>query len=277
MRLGISSSLNQANAKEWAKSMVELGCKSVVFPLNSSASDELISEYTDEAKKSDLLIAEVGVWRNAIANSQEEALRNMEYSINQMRLADRIGARCCVNVAGSCGPRWDGGYKENFSKEMWKKTVKMIQTVIDEAKPVNSFFTMEPMPWMVPTGPEEYLNLIEDVARDQFAVHMDIINMVNCPDRYFFQEEFLDKTFNLLGDKIKSCHIKDVQLLDGFTFQLKECACGEGSFNLERYASLANEYDKNMPMIIEHLSSDDEYRSSIAYVRDRMAKANIEC
>lgn len=272
MRLGISSSLGKETAEEWAKTQAMLGCRSVVFPLNSDASKEEIAEYVKEAKKNDLQIAEVGIWKNALSSHEAERKANLEYSIKQLALADEIGARCCVNVAGATGARWDGGYRDNFSKEHKKKTVKMIQTVIDEVKPKNTFFTIEPMPWMIPTGPKEYLNLLEEVGRDRFAVHMDIINMICKPKRYFFPEDFLDKTFDMLGDKIKSCHIKDVRLLEGFTFQLQECACGEGTFPLEKYAKLANEYDKDMPMIIEHLHSDLEYEKSISYVKNRLAK-----
>jgi len=272
MRLGISTSLNKWDANKWAETMVELGLKSVVFPLNCEADEKTIEEYVKAAKDNDLVIAEVGIWRNAISLNEEEREANIRYSIEQLKLADRIGARCCVNVVGSTGERWDGGYKENFTHETWERIVSTIQTIIDEAKPVNTYFTMEPMPWMVPTSPEEYVKLIEAVNRDRFAVHMDIINMINCPERYFFAEEFLDRTFELLGDKIKSCHLKDIKLLDGYTFQLKECGCGEGTFNLEHYAELASKADPNMPMIIEHLSSDEEYVESVAYVQKRLEK-----
>ncbi|MCQ2494279.1 MAG: sugar phosphate isomerase/epimerase [Lachnospiraceae bacterium] len=270
MRLGLSTNFNEDSAEKWAKKMVSLGCKSVVFPLNCEASDSQINEYVEAAKANDLLIAEVGIWRNALDPDDDARKKNLEYSIKQLALADKIGARCAVNVAGSFGARWDGGYKENFSVEMLEKTVEMVRTVIDEAKPKNTYFSLEPMPWMVPTGPKEYQKLIEAVDRDRFGVHMDIINMINCPTRYFFPEEFLEETFETLGDKIKSCHLKDVKLLDGFTFQLQECACGEGVFPIEKYIDLADKYDVDMPMIIEHLSSDDEYIKNIAYVSNRI-------
>jgi len=273
MRLGLSTNFNEGSAEKWAAKMVSLGCKSVVFPLDCKASDSDIDAYVAAAKANDLLIAEVGIWRNGIDRREEERKKNFSYSIGQLALADRIGARCAVNVAGARGARWDGGYKENFSEEVWKMTVDYVQRVIDAVQPKNTYFTLEPMPWMVPTGPQEYLKLIEEVNRDNFAVHMDIINMINCPERYFFHEEFLEETFDLLGDKIKSCHLKDIKLLDGFTFQLQECACGEGAFNLDKYADLADKYDVDMPMIIEHLSSDDEYVKNIKYVKERF-KAN---
>ena len=271
MRLGVSSSLCTDSAAIWAKTHADLGCKSVVFPLDSGAPEETINEYVSEARKNDLLIAEVGVWRNAIALDKDERKKNLEYSINQLAMADRIGAKCCVNVSGSNGKRWDGGYKENFSKDLWNQTVSMIRTVIDEVKPKNTYFTIEPMPWMVPTGPEEYLRLIEDVDRDRFSVHMDIINMINCPNRYFFHDEFLEETFELLGKDIKSCHLKDILLLDDFTFQLRECACGQGTFNIEHYVELANKVNPDMPMIIEHLNTNEEYYDSFKYVTNRLS------
>ncbi|MCQ2518904.1 MAG: sugar phosphate isomerase/epimerase [Lachnospiraceae bacterium] len=270
MRLGLSTSLNNNSADEWAKAHAAVGCKSVVFPLDSTAPDSLVAEYVKAAKENDQLIAEVGIWRNAISPDKAEQKKNLEYSINQLALADKIGARCCVNVAGSTGKRWDGAYKENFSKEVWDKTVKMVQTIIDEVKPSNTFFTLEPMPWMVPTGPHEYLRLMDDVERSHFAVHMDIINMINSAERYFFHDDFLEETFELLGSNIKSCHLKDILLLEDFTFQLRECACGEGTFNLEHYVKLANACDPDMPMIIEHLKSNEEYLASIKYVSNRL-------
>ncbi len=262
--------MNMESPAIWAKTMVDLGLKSVVFPLDSTASEELVDAYVKAAKENDLTIAEVGIWRNAISLDDAERKRNFEYSVNQLILADKIGAKCCVNVAGSLGKVWDGGYQENFSKAAWDKTVKMAQELIDEVKPKNTFFTLESMPWMVPTGPKEYMNLIEDVARDEFAAHLDIINMINSAEKYFFRDEFLIETFEIMGKSIKSCHLKDIKLLDGYTFMLKECACGEGDFNLELYASLASKTDKDMPMIIEHLATNDDYIKSVQYVRKRL-------
>lgn len=271
MRLGVSSSMGAKTAEEWIAVNKELGLSSVVFPLDSSADEALVDSYVKLAKENDIKIAEVGIWKNAIGEDEEEAKRNLEYSIKQLALADRIGAACAVNVAGAIrGNRWDGPHKANFSKEAFDKTVKMVRTVIDEVKPKNTYLTIEPMPWMLPTGPKEYLELIDAVERDRFAVHMDIINMINSCERYFNSTEFLEESFELLGDKIKSCHLKDIVLLRDFTFQLKECACGEGTFNIERYCELASKVNPDMPMIIEHLHGDNEYRESVTYVRNRL-------
>ena len=41
---------------------------------------------------------------------------------------------------------------------------------------------------------------------------------------------------------------------------------------MERYAELAQKADPEMPMIIEHLHSDEDYVNSVAYVRERLKK-----
>lgn len=273
MKLGISSPLAHTTPEEWALQQKRAGCECVVFPLCCKDNEKKIEAYERAAKRNGLQIAEVGIWRNALAADEKEREAAMDYSIGQLKLADRLHARCCVNVAGSAGPVWDGAYKENFSKDMWDRTVRMVQEILDEAKPVHTYFTLESMPWMIPGSPEEYLRLLEAVNRERFAVHLDIINMTSTPERYFFPERFLEHTFSLLGTHIRSCHMKDVLLLPEYTFQLRECACGEGTFPLEYYAELADQADLEMPMIIEHLDTDEAYLKSLGYVRQRLDKA----
>lgn len=271
MILGLSSPLSHNNAYEWGQKHAELGCKTLVFPLNCNNSDEEIDAYVKAAKSNNLTIAEVGIWKNVLAADEKERQEAVNYSIGQLKLADKINAKCCVNIVGTpYGPRWDGGYAGNLTEEAWKMAVDSIQYIIDEAKPVNTKFTIETMPWMIPSSPDEYLRLIEEVNRPEFGVHLDIVNMINCPERYFFNEKFMEDTFDKLGDKILSCHIKDVNLLEGYTFQLKESACGDGHLSLEKYAELANRYNPEMPMIIEHLNTDEEYLASLSYVKDRL-------
>lgn len=275
MRLGIASSLKHDNPRQWAQQLKNLGCSSIVFPVDYTADEALILEYVKEAKDKDLIIAEVGVWCNPIAKDENEREAAISRCVEQLKLADRIGAKCCVNITGSVGERWDGAYKENFSEETWRKTVASIQEIIDRANPQSTYYTIEPMPWMIPYDPDQYLRLIKEVNREHFAVHMDLANWITSPDKYFFNEDFIIEIFDKLGSYIKSCHMKDVHLKEEFTFQLQEIACGDGNLNLELYASLATKVNPDMPMLIEHLNTDEEYYESFHYVKARMETANI--
>lgn len=268
MRLGTSSPLRHGSPEEWAKKQLELGCRAVVFPLSSDDPEDLIQEYVKAARSNDLLIAEVGIWRNAMSLDPADRKAQRDYCVKQLQLADRIGARCAVNVAGAIGPRWDGHYKENFTEEARKQTVSMVREIIDRAEITDTYFTLEPMPWMIPTGPEDYVRLIEEVDRERFAVHMDIINMTNSFERYYGAEAFIDRCAELLGNRIRSCHIKDVHLKEEYTFQLEECAPGKGEFPLRYYVEKMNGIDPDMPVILEHLNTDEEYITYMNYLKE---------
>ena len=270
MRLGTSSPLRHDTPKEWADNQVKLGCSAVVFPVQSNESEKKIIAYKEAADKAGLTIAEVGIWRNALSPDPDERRVNMDYCVEQLRLADFLNARCAVNVAGAFGLRWDGGYKNNFTKEAFEKTVSMVREIIDRADVKNTFFTLEPMPWMIPTGPKEYMKLIEAVDRDRFAVHMDIINMINSAERYFYADEFIDECIGILGDRIRSCHIKDVHLNESYTMQLEECGPGDGEFPLKHYVTKINEIDPDMPVILEHLNTDEEYIRYMNYLKEEL-------
>ena len=268
MYLGISSSLEHSTPEEWASKHKSLGLDTVVFPVSCLDGEETIMAYKKAADEAGLTIAEVGVWRNTLAADPDERERWIGYAIEQLRMADAIGAACCVNVVGTpYGPRWDGGYRDNFSPKLWDMAVRMTRGIIDAVRPVHTKFCIESMPWMIPSSPDEYLRLTEDVDRAEFGTHLDVVNMITTPRRYFFNEEFLEECFAKLRGTIVSCHLKDIRLKPEYTFQLEECACGEGILNIPLYARLATAEAPQMPMIIEHLSTDEEYESSVKYVR----------
>ena len=276
MKLGTSSPLFHENPVDWAKKHNSLGLEAINFHLNHKDDPKLIAEYIEAAKAEGLVIAEVGVWQNTLSLNNKERKDAIKYAIGQLELADNIGAHCCVNIIGARGEKWDGAYKDNFSKETWDLGVKTIREIIDAVNPKNTYFTIEPMPWMVPDGPDEYLRLLEDVDRDGFAVHMDIFNWMTSPRRYFFCNEFIDECFEKLGNQIKSCHIKDVKLENDYTLHLRETYPGDGKVDIKYYIEKATSYNPDMPMIIEHLNTDEEYLRSVKYVQNLITNKGEE-
>ena len=82
MRLGTSSPLKHNSPEEWAENQVKLGCRTVVFPLCCNDDEQKIIAYKEAAEKAGLTIAEVGIWRNALAGDADERQRNMDYCVN---------------------------------------------------------------------------------------------------------------------------------------------------------------------------------------------------
>ena len=173
-------------------------------------------------------------------------------------LADRIGARCCVNILGARGPRWDGAYKQNFTRETWQLGVQTIRQVIDAVNPKNTYFTIESIaPGCTRPDRTSTCACSRTSDRDRFAVHLDVFNWMTTPQRYFFNEEFVDKCFEKLGPFIKSCHLKDVRLEGEYTLRLRETCPGDGGIDLLHLIRTAECCDPDIPFIIEHLDSDE--------------------
>lgn len=246
----------------------------VVFPCVYTDSTKKIDEYVNACKKFDLRIAEVGAWKNLLSSNIEECSKNFEYCKGQLEMAEYIGANCCVNIAGTPGEIWDGAYCENYSEKTYTQIISCIQKIIDNVKPKTTFYTLEPMPWMHPYSPEDYLQMINDINRREFAVHMDMFNMINTPEKYLFNKEFTDNAFCVLGKYIKSCHIKDIVMKRNLTTIIKETTIGDGNFDLKNYINNINNISKDMPIIIEHLTNEEEYIHSINYVKSILKGSN---
>ena len=273
MRLGISKTLPADSAEEWAAKHAGLGLRAVVFPKKYSETDKLIDECVRACRNHDLVIAEVGAWKNVMDPDPVKRAENIKYCKERLRLADYVGARCAVNITGSaCSEQWDGAHRGNYDPDFQKRMVETIQEIVDDVKPTRTFYTVEPMPWMVPDSPESYLELIKRVDRPGFAVHMDAVNMMSSPKTLLFCREFLDRCFELLGPYVKSCHIKDVALEPKLTVRMPETPCGTGRFELKYYMQLANRLSPDMPVIIEHLANEDDYLAAVKYLQPLVAE-----
>ena len=123
---------------------------------------------------------------------------------------------------------WDGPDPENLSSETFDLIVETVRRIIDAVKPVRTAYALEPMPWAPPDSPDSYLVLMRAIDRKGFAVHLDPVNMINCPARAYRSSDFLRECFAKLGPHIRCCHIKDIRLTQELIVHLDHCCPGEG-------------------------------------------------
>lgn len=274
IRLGAPVSGDFKDPAEWVKAHKALGYSAAYCPVQPGADDSLIKAYKAEAQKNDLLIAEVGVWNNLMDPDETKRKENFQKNIDCLRLADQIGAHCCVNISGARGEIWDGPYPGNYSKETFDLIVETVRKIIDETKPVSSFYTLEPMPYMLPDSPDSYVQLIKAVGRKQFAAHLDPVNMISSPQRYYNSGAFLKECFKKLAPYIKSIHAKDIRIMPELTVHLEERRPGLGELDYVTFLQEASKL-KDVPFMLEHLKTRDDYRLAAEYVRQTGKKAGI--
>lgn len=127
-----------------------------------------------------VVIAEVGAWRNLLDPDAAKRKENLQYVIERLELAEGVGARCCVDIAGSYNPTvWYGPHPNNLSQEFFDATVENCRRIIDAVRPSRTTFSIEMMGWNLPDGPESYLRLVRAVDRSAFSVHLDVCNGIN--------------------------------------------------------------------------------------------------
>ena len=162
---------------------------------------------------------------------------------------------------------WAGPHPDNLSDETFEMVVCTTRKIIDEVKPTRTWFTLEAMPWSFPQSADAYLRLIKAIDRERFGVHLDPVNMVVSPEIYFKNGEMITDCFKKLGPYLKSCHAKDILLReDNYTPHLTEVMPGKGFLN---YPVFLRELAKckNVPLMMEHLQSGEEYRQAAEYIR----------
>lgn len=269
MKLGINATPPHNNPQEWAQYLSSRGCRATAFPVNYTAPVNLIDAYVKAAKEQDICIAEVGVWNSPHVPDRRQSQKAREVAEEQLRLAEYIGANCCVNVSGAAGQDWAFCYEENYSEWLYDENVRFIQLLCDRVKPKRTCFTLEPMQWMVPDSPAAYVKILKDVDREGFAVHMDAINFIKDPYTYTHKKELLDECFSLLGEKIQSCHLKDCILKPGTTVAIQEVPLGEGTMEIAYYLEKIDKLGADTPVLLEHLPDMEAYDKAIAWLKSK--------
>ena len=272
MRLGGPTFQKNPDPAGWVAELKQLGYRAAYCPVDETADQAMIRAFEQAANEADILIAEVGVWNNPLSPDMKERSRAIDLCIKRLALADEIGARCCVNISGSRGTLWDGPHPDNYSTETFEMIVETTRHIIDTVQPTRTFFTLEPMPWMLPDSVDSYLDLIQAIDRTRFAAHLDPVNIITNPRTYFGNSRFLHTCFERLGPHIKSCHAKDITLAEQLTVHLSEVRIGLGRLNYATFLREMKKLDPDTPLMLEHLPNAEDYLAAAAHVR-AVAKA----
>jgi sugar phosphate isomerase/epimerase len=276
VRLGGPIFLNSDDPRELAREHRRLGYSAAYCPAAKPGEAERIRAIGDAFAAENVVIAEVGAWKNML--DPDAALRraNVAYVTERLALADAVGARCCVDIAGSFNPKyWYGMHPGNLTKEFLDATVQNCRQVIDAVKPKRTRFTIEMMPWSIPDGPDSYVALIKAVDRRAFAVHLDVCNAVNSPTLFYNNKALIEDCFRKLGPWIASCHAKDLAWVPEYNVHFAEVIPGRGQIDYRAYLLELSKLAVDAPLMLEHLKNAAEYDEGRAYIQRVAASAGV--
>lgn len=275
MRLGGPIFENCPDPETWAQAVRRAGYRAAYCPLAPSADDATVGAYARAAAAADIVIGEVGAWSNPLSPDEATRRAARETCIAGLDLAERIGARCCVNIVGSRGPKWDGPCALDLAPETFDLIVEMVRGIIDAVRPRRTFYTLETMPWMLPDSVASYLRLLKAIDRQACAVHLDPVNLVNSPALAFDTATLLRDCFAALGPQIRSCHAKDIRLDTKLTVHLDEVRPGLGTLDYAVYLHELNRLEPDVTLLIEHLPNEAEFTLAADHIRAVAAQEGI--
>jgi sugar phosphate isomerase/epimerase len=263
-----SRTLASGDPRDLAREHRRLGYSAAYCPNVLATDRERIRAIRNAFAAENVVVAEVGAWKNMLDPDAEKRRANLQYVTERLALADLVGARCCVDIAGSFNPEvWYGMNPKNLSRAFFDATVENCRRVIDAVKPVQTKFTIEMMPWSLPDGPDSYLELIKAVDRPRFGVHLDVCNVVNSPSRFYNNAAVIEECFRKLGRWIVSCHAKDLKWIPEFNVHFAEVIPGRGEIDYATYLRELAALPVDAPLMLEHLKDAAEFDEGRAYIQ----------
>ena len=267
VRLGGPVFLKSDDPAALAHEHRRLGYSAAYCPDAKPTETDRIRAIRDAFAAQNVVIAEVGAWKNMLDPDAAARKANLDYVTERLALAEAVGARCCVDIAGSYNPKyWYGMSPRNLSKEFFDATVENCRRVIDAVKPAHTRFTIEMMPWSLPDGPDSYVELVKAVDRRSFGVHLDVCNVINSPTRFYNNKAVIEECFRKLGPLVASCHAKDLAWIPEYNVHFAEVVPGRGEIDYAAYLTELSKLPVDAPLMLEHLKNAEEYDEGRAHI-----------
>jgi sugar phosphate isomerase/epimerase len=267
MRLGAPVFFDSEDPGELAREHRRLGYRAAFVPQVELKDKDRIKTIIREFASQDVALAEVGVWVNMLDPDPEKRRKNRDCVQEGLALAEELGARCCVAIAGSYHPTiWYGPHPKNITQECMDATVENCRTLIDAVKPSRAKFSIEMVPFNFPSGPDEYLKLVKAVDRESFAVHLDVANTINNPERMYHNDAIIRECFQKLAPWIVSCHAKDLDWEDYVQMCLREVIPGRGQIDYRTYLNELSKLPSDVPLLMEHFTTTEEFQEGRRYI-----------
>ena len=264
MRLGGPVFVESGDPEVLARAHRAEGYRAAYCPSTASLDDPGGIHRTSAAfAAADVVIAEVGAWCNLLSPDPARRKHNIDYVCRQLALADEVGALCCVDYAGTLAPEVDyGPHPANLSEACFEQIVATVRGILRQVNPRRTRFTLEMMPAVFPDDADSYLRLIAAIDHPRFGVHLDPVNIITSPRRYFANGAVIRECFAKLGPHIASCHAKDAVMSARFMVEITECPIGQGALDYGAFLTELGRLPHPPPLMLEHLQTPEQYRQA---------------
>lgn len=218
-------------------------------------------------RKKDIQIAVLGCYINPVDPDKASRKKQLDRFKEHIRYAREFGCNIIGTETGSMNS--DMSFTtENHGEEAFKIITESVSELVEEAEKFGVFVGIEGVFKHTICTPQRMKRLIDAVPSNNFQVILDPVNYLN-PDNYKHQDDIINSSFELFGDKIVAIHAKDF-IFDGN--DIKGVQIGKGILNYD----LISKHLKQRKQFINVLMEDaieSEMEESMKYMQSVYSKA----
>ena len=195
-----------------------------------------------------VFVCEVAQYRHGYLASHDDTQRQEGVGAVVKSLHDAVALEaCCVGVSRPWGA--DGDW---WSEKTWTQLCRSLGEIARTAEELDMPLGLHPTNCGPLDSPEQLRRCVDDVASPRVQVLLDPVNMSTNRTTYN-TTDFLNATFDLLGDCIIAAHAKDVDIQTRhWVLQLDEVPIGTGHLDYETFLRRVDQLEGEIILTIEH-------------------------
>ena len=279
MRLGGFFGVESIDGLEpLCESMDTHGLSAIGAPWMKDWSDDACAAFGEKARSLGLVIGEAGMWGNLMSDKKDVQEECIATTRKLLQKGEVMGCRSVVTLVGTKDPSDAGLAPHPYMKtDACKKEFREIcLRILDGLDLKTTHYIIEPWNNTFFYQPEDIKEFIDRVNHPMFGLHLDQMNMVN--QEYFYNTtELINKTFDLLADKVVSVHLKDIRQDLGHMFmKWDEVYIGDGVMDYDTYLKRLARLHPDVPCYCEHMQHQSEYALCFARLHRLAEKAGVK-
>jgi len=260
--LDVAAEQNVAGVPISAEQLVTTGVQATLAPLRERG----------------LEVCQIGAFGfNPLSLDREGQARQRQILEAAIPLAGETGCRYIVICGGNYDPSGFGrAHPRNYREEALDETARGLAPVVHLAERHGAMISIEPYLKTAISTPERFLALKEKVGSDALRVNLDVTSFYGYWDMWDPLSS-VQHTCATLAGHYGLGHVKDVALQDGFHIHISLAPLSQGVTDWAATLRLmAPHLPEDSWLILEHVQTAEEARTSLAYLRTAAREAGVE-
>ncbi|HOQ00933.1 MAG TPA: sugar phosphate isomerase/epimerase [Acetivibrio clariflavus] len=271
---------------------LDMDFKDIDLKTSEAITAEKAHRVRDAFRDANISIVSISAYTNLVHPNREQREKNINYVKTLLKYARDFGTPYVISETGTYNTESDWLYHEkNSTEEAYQEIKAVIEDLAKFAYDHGAVFLVENYVNNIIGSVDQVARLFHDVDHPGLGLLLD-------PTNYFTDknidnvDEELHRIFNVLEDKIKIAHAKDCRRAQNVqekhadidaashnTFRgagaIELPAAGMGVLNYDLYLKLLSRKHPNIPIIIEHIDSEEEIPNIKKFLDSKLKSVGV--